>query len=83
MEITDVRIRTVEGNDKLKAYATVTFDNEFLVHNIKVISSANGYFIAMPSKSSSDGSFKDIAHSISTAFREKLSEAILSRFNTV
>ncbi len=81
MEITDIRIRKVEGNDKLRAYVTVAFDDEFAVHNIKVIESQNGLFIAMPSKSSPDGTYKDIAHPINTAFREKLQKAILDRYN--
>ena len=81
MEITDVRIRKVEGNDKLKAYATVLFDDELAVHNIKIIESQNGLFIAMPSRVSPDGSFKDIAHPISQDFRDKLSSAVLKVFS--
>ena len=81
MEITDIRIRKVEGHDKLRAYVTVAFDDEFAVHNIKVIESQNGLFIAMPSKASSDGTYKDIAHPINTGFREKLQNAILERYN--
>ena len=81
MEITDIRIRKVEGNDKLRAYVTVAFDDEFAVHNIKVIESQNGLFIAMPSKASADGTYKDIAHPINTSFREKLQKAILDRFS--
>ena len=83
MEITDIRIRKVEGNDKLRAYVTVAFDDEFTVHNINVIESQNGLFIAMPSKTSSDGTYKDIAHPINTGFREKLQNAILERYNSL
>ena len=81
MEITDIRIRKVEGNDKLRAYVTVAFDDEFAVHNIKIIESQNGLFISMPTKTSQDGSYKDIAHPINTEFREKLQKAILDRYN--
>ncbi len=81
MEITDIRIRKVDGNDKLRAYVTVAFDDEFAVHNIKVIESQNGLFIAMPSKAAADGTYKDIAHPINTSFREKLQNAILERYN--
>ena len=65
MEISDIRIRRVQGKERLKAYASVAFDNEFVVHNIKVIETPEGsLFIAMPSRVSPDGSFKDIAHPI-------------------
>lgn len=83
MEITDIRIRKVEGNDKLRAYVTVAFDDEFAVHNIKVIESQNGLFIAMPSKASPDGTYRDIAHPINTSFREKLQNAILERYSSL
>ncbi len=82
MEITDIRIRKVDGNDKLRAYVTVAFDDEFAVHNIKVIESQNGLFIAMPSKAAPDGTHKDIAHPINTVFREKLQKAILDRYSS-
>ncbi len=80
MEITDIRVRKVDGNEKLKAYVTVAFDNEFAVHNIKVIESQNGLFIAMPSRASGDGSYRDIAHPINTVFREKLQNAIIEEY---
>ena len=82
MEITDVRIRKIDGKEPLKAYASVAFDNEFVVHNIKVIETPEGsLFIAMPSRVSPDGSFKDIAHPISQDFRDKLSSAVLKVFS--
>ena len=82
MEITDIRIRKVDGNDKLRAYVTVAFDDEFAVHNIKVIETPEGgLFIAMPSRVSPDGSFKDIAHPISQDFRDRLSDAVLKAFS--
>lgn len=81
MEITEVRIRKVEGKNKLKAYATVSFDNEFAVHNFKVIEKPDGgLFIAMPSRLGPDGTFKDIAHPINQEFRNKLSDAILGSY---
>lgn len=81
MEISDIRIRRVQGKERLKAYASVAFDNEFVVHNIKVIETPEGsLFIAMPSRVSPDGSFKDIAHPISQDFRDKLSSAVLKVF---
>ncbi len=82
MEITDVRIRKVEGNDKLKAYATVLFDDELAVHNIKIIESQNGLFIAMPSRAFPDGSHKDIAHPINSEFRSRLSDAVLEAYSS-
>ncbi len=82
MEISDIRIRRVQGKERLKAYASVAFDNEFVVHNIKVIETPEGsLFIAMPSRVSPDGSFKDIAHPISQDFRDKLSSAVLKVFS--
>ena len=64
MQITDVRLRKVNSENRMKAVASVTFDNEFAVHDIKVIESQNGLFIAMPSRKTPNGEFKDIAHPI-------------------
>ncbi|MGD1820679.1 MAG: septation regulator SpoVG [Pleomorphochaeta sp.] len=80
MEITEVRIRTVNGDSKLKAYATVTFDNEFVVHNIKVIESKNGLFIAMPARLTANNEYKDIVHPINSKFRNKLQDEILEAY---
>jgi len=82
MEITDIRIKRVEGENKLKAYASVTFDNSFVVHNIKVIEGNSGLFIAMPSRKTRSGEMKDVAHPINTEFREKMQNAILEKYNT-
>lgn len=71
MTITDVRIRKIATEGKMKAIVSVTFDNEFVVHDIKVIEGQNGLFIAMPSRKTPDGEFKDIAHPINTDTREK------------
>jgi len=82
MNITDVRVRIVKKDDsKLKAVASITFDNAFVVHDIKVISGADGYFVAMPSRKSSEGEYKDIAHPINTETREEIIKVILDAFN--
>lgn len=81
MKITDARIRIVKKEDsKLKAVASVTFDDCFVVHDIKVIEGNEGCFIAMPSRKTADGEYKDIAHPIKTEMREDLIKAILSAY---
>ena len=80
MEITDVRIRKISTDGKMKAIVSVTFDNEFVVHDIKVIEGENGLFIAMPSRKTPDGEFKDIAHPINTTTREKIQTSILNAY---
>ena len=81
MKITDVRVRIVKKDDsKLKAVASVTFDDCFVVHDIKVIEGNEGYFIAMPSRKTNDGEYKDIAHPIKTETREELIKVILDAF---
>ncbi len=80
MEITDVRIRKISTDGKMKAIVSVTFDNEFVVHDIKVIEGQNGLFIAMPSRKTPDGEFKDIAHPINTTTREKIQTSILNAY---
>ena len=82
MEITDIRIKKVQGENKLKAYASVTFDNSFVIHNIKVIEGNNGPFIAMPSRKTKNGELKDIAHLINSQFREKMQSAILEAYQS-
>lgn len=81
MEITDIRIRKVNTDGKLKAYVTVTFDDCFVVHNVKVIEGESGIFIAMPSRRTKSGEYKDVAHPINTAFRNRLQEAILAEYD--
>ncbi|WP_040213856.1 septation regulator SpoVG [Clostridium polynesiense] len=83
MQITDVRIRKIAADGKMKAIVSVTFDNEFVVHDIKVIEGQSGLFIAMPSRKTPDGEFKDIAHPINTSTREKIQDAILSEYEKV
>ena len=80
MQITDVHLRKVNSENRMKAVASVTFDNEFVVHDIKVIESQNGLFIAMPSKKIPTGEFKDIAHPINAETREKIQAAILEAY---
>lgn len=81
MQISDVRVRIVKKDDsKLKAVASVTFDDCFVVHDIKVIEGNEGYFIAMPSRKTNDGEYKDIAHPIKTETREELIRTILDAF---
>ena len=82
MDITDVRLRRIETDGKMKAVASVTFDNEFVVHDIKIIESQNGLFIAMPSRKTPSGEFKDIAHPINSETREKIQSAVLARYDT-
>ena len=80
MTITDVRIRKIAAEGKIKAIVSITFDNEFVVHDIKVIEGQNGLFIAMPSRKTPDGEFKDIAHPINTDTREKIQTSILKAY---
>lgn len=80
MTITDVRIRKIATEGKMKAIVSITFDNEFVVHDIKIIEGQNGLFIAMPSRKTPDGEFKDIAHPINTDTREKIQTSILKAY---
>ncbi len=81
MEITDVRVRRVEADGKLRAYVTITFDNCFVVHNVKVIEGKSGTFIAMPSRKTKTGEYKDVAHPINSEFRQRLQDRILQAFS--
>ena len=80
MEITDIRVRQVGAEGKLKAYVTVTFDDCFVVHNVKVIEGKNGAFIAMPSRKTKNNEYKDVAHPINSEFRNLLQERILEEY---
>ena len=80
MEITDIKIRKLGKDGKMKAIVSVTFDNEFVVHDIKVIERDGGNFVAMPSRKTPDGEFRDTAHPINVAAREKLQSAILAAY---
>lgn len=80
MQITELRIRKVEDEGKLRAYVTVTFDNCFVVHNVKIIDGKSGLFIAMPSRKTASGEYKDVAHPISPEFRQDLQSKILAEY---
>ena len=80
MQVTDVRIRKVAAEGKMKAIVSVTFDDEFVVHDIKIIEGQNGLFIAMPSRKMGEGDFRDIAHPINSETRNKIQDAIFVRY---
>lgn len=80
MQVTDIRIRKMEKESKMKAVVSITFDDEFVVHDIKIIDGEKGLFIAMPSRKGTDGDYKDIAHPIRSDVREKLQNLILDKY---
>ena len=80
MNITDVRVRKISKEGKMKAVVSVTIDDEFVVHDVKVIEGDKGLFIAMPSRRSSDGEYRDVAHPINTSTRERLQAVILEAY---
>ena len=83
MQITDVRIRKVTKEGKMKAIASITIDDEFVVHDIKVFEGERGFFIAMPSRKSADGEYRDIAHPINSETREQVQTLILDKYNEI
>ena len=83
MEITDVRLRRVQTDGRMRAIASITIDFEFVVHDIRVIDGNNGLFVAMPSKRTPEGEFRDIAHPISSKTRDKIQDAVLKEFDRV
>ncbi len=80
MQITDIRVRRIVKEGKMKAVVSVTLDDEFVVHDIKVIEGENGLFIAMPSKKASDGEYRDIAHPINSTTRDAMQKQILEAY---
>ena len=80
MQITDVRVRKVTKDGKMKAVVSITLDNEFVVHDIKVIEGEKGLFIAMPSRKAADGEYRDIAHPINSETRERIQSIILEKY---
>ena len=80
MQITDVRVRRIEKEGKMKAIVSITLDNEFVVHDIKVIEGEKGLFIAMPSRKAADGEYRDIAHPINSSTRDKIQTIILEKY---
>ncbi len=80
LNITDIRVRKVSDEGKMKAVVSVTFDDEFVVHDIKVIDGQNGLFIAMPSRKMGDGDYRDIAHPLRSETRNRMKDAILEAY---
>lgn len=80
MKITDVRIRKINEEGKMKAIVSVTFDDAFVVHDIKIIEGQNGPFIAMPSRKMADGEYRDIAHPINSETRTMIQEAVFAEY---
>lgn len=83
MQVTDVRIRKITTEGKMKAIVSVTFDDEFVVHDIKIIEGQNGLFIAMPSRKMGEGDFRDIAHPINSETRNKIQSAIFAQYEKI
>lgn len=82
MEITDVRLRRMVTDGKMKAVASVTLDGEFVIHDVKVVEGLKGLFVAMPSRKTPDGEFRDVAHPITTQARERIQKAVLEVFHS-
>ena len=80
MQITDVRVKKVTKEGKMRAVVSITIDNEFVVHDIKVIEGEKGLFIAMPSRKAADGEYRDIAHPINSSTRDKIQTLILEAY---
>ncbi len=80
MQITDVRVRKITKEGKMRAIVSITIDEEFVIHDIKVIEGDKGLFIAMPSKKATDGEYRDIAHPINSSTREKIQAIILDGY---
>ena len=83
MEVTDVRLGRVETDGRMRAIASITIDDEFVVHDIRVIDGNEGLFVAMPSKRTPDGEFRDVAHPINTSARTKIQDAVLAAYHLI
>lgn len=83
MQITDVRVRKIASQNRMKAIASITFDDVFVVHDIKVIEGEKGLFIAMPSRKASDGEYRDIAHPINSETRDMIQNLILEKYQEI
>lgn len=81
MKITDVRVKAVQSESRLRGVATITFDDSFVVHDIRIIEGENGLFVAMPSKKTPNGTFRDIAHPIHGEMRKLIEDAIVEAYN--
>ena len=83
MQITDVRVRRIDKEGKMKAVVSITLDNEFVIHDIKVIEGEKGLFIAMPSRMAADGEYRDIAHPINSQTRELIAETVIGKYEAM
>ena len=83
MQVTDVRIRKITKEGKMKAIVSITLDDEFVIHDIKIIEGEKGMFIAMPSRRAGDGEYRDIAHPINSDTREKVQKMILDKYEEI
>jgi stage V sporulation protein G len=83
MEITDIRIRRINDDGKMKGLVSITFDDEFVVHDIKIIDGQNGLFIAMPSRKMGEGDFRDIAHPLNSEVRNRIKDAIFREYEVL
>ena len=83
MEITDVRIRKSEKDESVMAYVSITIDNEFAIHDIKIINGKGGVFVAMPSRRDRDGIHRDIVHPINTETRQRIQDKIMEAYNNL
>ena len=81
MNITDIRVRRIDKESKMRAIVSITIDDEFVIHDIKVIEGEKGLFIAMPSRMASDGEYRDIAHPINSTTRERIQSLILEAYS--
>ena len=83
MEVTDVRLRKVDTDGRMRAIASITLDSEFFIHDIRVIEGNNGMFVAMPRKRTPEGEFRDVAHPINSGARTKIQDAVLEAYHQV
>lgn len=81
MEVTEVRLRGVHAVGRMRGIASITLDGEFVIHDVRIIDGKNGLFVAMPSKRTADGVFRDIAHPINSSMRKKIQEAVVTAYN--
>jgi len=80
VEITDVRVRKINTEGRMKAIVSITLDDEFVIHDVRVVEGNNGLFVAMPSRKTPDGEFRDIAHPINSETRERMQKAVLEAY---
>lgn len=83
MSITEVKVYSAKDNSKLKAYATIVFDNCFIVRDLKIIEGLKGLFVSMPSRRRKDGSFRDIVHPLNSETRKMIEDAVINEYNNI